>query len=843
MSELVQLLIANALAAGLLALAAWVASRRLRRQTLVHGLWVLALVKLVTPPIVPLPLLPEWTMPNLSLPDGPAVVVVETPAATDPTVRESDVVVPTLTAVELLLAAEGVELPGLGTGATPSSFARVAASGVAPAGPLPSDPLPYAESGTVWSAVDLALVAWTGLLGGALVVALLAVLRIRRFQRLLRLAFPPSPSLSGRVTELAERVGLRRAPSVFLLPARVPPMLWPGRQGPLLLMPADLLPELSDEERDTLLVHELAHVRRRDHWVRMIELAATVLFWWYPVTWWVRRALRRAEERCCDEWVLHLMPASAKAYAEGLLKSLDFVAGEPDPLPTGASGAGPVRDLEARLKEILMTTRPIPRLAAPARLALAATALLGLAVFPTQAESPPDEVEPTLAAPSEAPPELPAAPGGPETADATPPAPEAPAMPASPVAPAEAAVPVTTVTAAPAPLADVPAPALAAPAIPTPPAPPAPVVAPWPEPRPEAAPVPRVPNLAVAPPLHPPHPAPRAVPVVAPPAPVPVVAPPAPLLAPATPDESPEDAAARKEFEAQHRKLEDQRAELHRRELELARQQMERESQAQQKELQAEAERLRANGEAERAALVEEHARTAAKRLEVQQHQLELEQAQMSDAMERKQALQKTAQRLRTLEREGQTEEAAELRKKLMQLEREHMRRSLKVEEQKMALRMRAFEIEHQAQLAEMKFAEDAAVHDRATMEAEIERARARQEWEFGVQQREIEVRQAEKALQASEIEIHEHDAAGRHDEAEAARAEAEAMRQEVDALRRGIHEDHLLRATAELELQIEAQLDALRHIEKEGASDVSEVEKEIRRLEAALRALSDTEK
>ena len=153
-------------------------------------------------------------------------------------------------------------------------------------------------------------------------------------------------------------------------------------------MPEGLLPKLTSEERDTLLVHELAHVRRRDHWVRLLELAVTVVFWWYPVTWWVRRALRRAEERCCDEWVLRLMPTSAQAYAEGLLKSLDHVAGEPDPLPVGASGAGPVRDLETRLKEILMMTCPTPQLGTPARVVLSVVAVLGLAVFPTQAQSP-----------------------------------------------------------------------------------------------------------------------------------------------------------------------------------------------------------------------------------------------------------------------------------------------------------------------------------------------------------------------------------------------------------------------------------------------------------------------
>src|SRR4029453_11021992 len=107
-----------------------------------------------------------------------------------------------------------------------------------------------------------------------------------------------------------------------------------------------------------------AHVHRRDHWVRLLELLATALFWWYPVAWWARAALRRAEERCCDEWVLRVLPGSAEASAKGLLKSLTFVSAASAPIPVLASGASPLYELETRLKEILMS-RPAPRLAAP----------------------------------------------------------------------------------------------------------------------------------------------------------------------------------------------------------------------------------------------------------------------------------------------------------------------------------------------------------------------------------------------------------------------------------------------------------------------------------------------
>jgi beta-lactamase regulating signal transducer with metallopeptidase domain len=823
MSELLRLILSNALAAGLLALAAWAVSRRVRRQSLVHGLWVLALIKLVTPPIVPLPLLPGWTLPSLGLPDGPAVVVVEPGTTARPDESPPDTFTagtPAWTVEEGLLPASGPA----GARSAPLPETALTASVDLPS-PVRRA---WAPASLGRGVADLAPLAWFGFLAGALVVAVLAAHRIRRFRRLLRLGVPPSPTLLERVAELARHVGLRRAPPVLVLPARVPPMLWPGRRGPLLLLPAGLLPELSDEELDTLLVHELAHVRRRDHWVRLLELAATVLFWWYPVTWWVRRALRRAEERCCDEWVLRVMPDSAGAYADGLLKSLDLVAGEPDPLPVGASGAGPVGDLEARLKEILMSNRPSPTLATPVRLAFAAVALLGLAVFPTQAQQPepPPGPEPALAPTPEAAPEPPAAPAPAEVADTSP--------PSGPVAPAP---PPTTAPADPAPVAEVPSPELVVPAPPAPPEAPAPVVAPRPHPRPVVTPAPVVPRVAAVPPAPAPHPAPQVLP--GPPA---SVAAPSPVVVPSDPEESPDHEAARREFEEQERKLEEQRVALRQRELELARERMEREARAQQEEMRKEAERLRAIGDAERAALVDEQARATARRRHVQQRELALEQARLAEQMKREQALRTTTEELRTLEREGQEAEAVEVRERLMRLEEEHTRRLLELDEKRVALQREVMENEHQAQLAEMKLAEKAARRGHEEMQADLERNRERQKWEYALQQREGEAQAAAQALQAKEREAHALDAEGRHDEAQAARAEAERMRQKVESLQRDIQEEHLLRATSELELQIESQIAALRHIQGEGATDAAEVQERIERLQAALAALRDTE-
>jgi len=739
MEGLLRVLLANAFVAGLLAAVAWVAARRLRRQAVVHGLWLLALVKLVTPPLVPLPLVPSLEWPTLVPPSRSLTVVVIEPRSSVKPAPETPMPRFPERPVPEHVPAASLRSPGLET-QTAAVWTEL--------------PTPVGQASAL---PDRASLAAAGLLVGALVVAGLASRRIRRFCRLLRDARPAPGELESRTAVLARRVGLRRAPPLRLLSASVPPMLWPGRRGPLLLLPTELLPRLSEEERDALLVHELAHVRRRDHWVRFLELAVTVVFWWYPVAWWVRHALRRAEERCCDEWVLRLMPGSAHAYAQGLLKSLAFVAGEPDPLPAGASGAGPVHDLEARLKEILMT-RPTTRLAAPVRLTLAAAALSLLAVFPTRAQSPSPEAEPARA-------------GAEETA------PVAPAAPVSPVAPAPA---------------------------------PRPVVAPAPAPRPVAA------------------PAPAARPAVA-------LAPEPPEGPPAT---APRDPIQEQELEHEHRKLEAQRAELHRRELDLARQSLELEAQREQQELRAEAARLRARGEPAQAARLEERAGALARRLDVQRRQLELEHARLAEQMAREQGMRAKVQQIEALEREGREAEAERLRIELERAEEQGMQETLEREKQQVALEREALEAEHRARLAERDAAREAFERDRVAMETDLERAREQQERELADRQRELEARAMEQAQRAKEIEARSQAAAGRTAEAERARAEAAELRGQAEEKRLRLHREQLRRAIADLERELEVQLEALGRLKTDGVPDAAGLEPEIRRLEAALAAL-----
>ncbi len=234
-----------------------------------------------------------------------------------------------------------------------------------------------------WEHLVLALV-----LTGAIAWWTLATVRIVRFQRLLRDVRPMSGEWQARTDELAERLGLGRCPTVCLVPGRVPPMLWAIGGRPRLLLPTELWSVMSPDERTSLLLHELAHLKRRDHWVRWLELIVAGLYWWHPAAWWIRRGLREAEEQCCDAWVVWAMPRGAKTYATALLAALEFVSGaRTAPAAASAtSGNGHVSCLKRRLRMIIRAKTP-KGLSWAGRLAVLGLAALLLPLAPSWAQN------------------------------------------------------------------------------------------------------------------------------------------------------------------------------------------------------------------------------------------------------------------------------------------------------------------------------------------------------------------------------------------------------------------------------------------------------------------------
>ncbi|HYT88007.1 MAG TPA: M56 family metallopeptidase, partial [Gemmataceae bacterium] len=372
MSALLQVGLSNCVMALALAVVAASVGRWCRRPAVTHGLWLLVLLKLITPPLVFVPV--SWPEPDAPAAPVVALAPVPLPIPEIPE-RVEEPIRPDVAPVED--GPDAWDNPG------PADL-PVPPAPEPPLVPAQLPPLPavLAGDGAPWPTIALAL--W---LGGSACWFVLALGRIRRFQRLLRHATTAPMELQVEAETLAARLGLARCPRVLLVHGVVSPMLWAVGQAPRLLLPASLLERVSAVQRATLLAHELAHLRRRDHVVRLLELVVLGLYWWFPLVWWARRELREAEEECCDAWVVWALPDSPRAYATALVETLDWLSEASPALPPVASGIGQLPLLRRRLTMIMRGTTP-RALTGLGLLALLGLGLLLLPLVPSWAQPP-----------------------------------------------------------------------------------------------------------------------------------------------------------------------------------------------------------------------------------------------------------------------------------------------------------------------------------------------------------------------------------------------------------------------------------------------------------------------
>jgi beta-lactamase regulating signal transducer with metallopeptidase domain len=346
-SVLAQVALSSVLVSAILAGIAWLVHRGGRYPTLAHGLWVLVLFKVLTPPLVFVPVLPT---PSQGASDGGDTLV--------------DVLGTTI------------------------------------------DPSPW-EAAVGWltgSGAELLAASW--IIGSGLVL-LISGLRIRAFERLVRLTSTTAqPELVAMATQLAGRLGLASLPDIRVSSARLSPLTWWTGGAVRIVLPSILVRGVPAAELRWVLAHELAHVKRRDHLVRWLEWLACVAFWWNPVVWWARRGLRIAEEVATDAHVIGRLGGPSRAYARALLSVIEALDGPSAPSPSMATGIDAADTLERRFRRIVADA---PMRRAPVAL-VACLLTAGLSMM-TIGLGPVSDSDPRVAAPpSEIPQLLTAAP-------------------------------------------------------------------------------------------------------------------------------------------------------------------------------------------------------------------------------------------------------------------------------------------------------------------------------------------------------------------------------------------------------------------------------------------------
>ncbi|HEY1785973.1 MAG TPA: M56 family metallopeptidase, partial [Pirellulales bacterium] len=358
MNHLFLLAAQNTVVALLLAVFVYGLTRLWRNPPAAHLLWLLVLLKLVAPPILPFERSP------LGLPDSKPAAV--------PTFADASPIAPPTAE----LAAPAAE-------SQPNIVDPPAAAADVPTTP---GNLPLHVVSATWSTFwnRLGPILFGIWLGGAALCLIVAVTRIVRFERLLRGTLPASERLGQIAAEIAGRLGLRRTPKVCYAESVEVPLLWcPGRR-PRIVLPLHLLGQLDDEQAAMILAHELAHLRRRDHWVRIVELIVSTIYWWNPLAWVVRRQIAQAEDLCCDAWVRSVMPDCTRRYAEVLLRVAESLCGSQ--LGTRLLPASPfLRSLSLKARiEMILESRFTPHVSPRSLLAVA---LLALLVWPSFFES------------------------------------------------------------------------------------------------------------------------------------------------------------------------------------------------------------------------------------------------------------------------------------------------------------------------------------------------------------------------------------------------------------------------------------------------------------------------
>ncbi len=160
-------------------------------------------------------------------------------------------------------------------------------------------------------------------------------------------------SLQDRVTDMARRMGISRTVRV-VESARVgvPAVIGCCLQATVLL-PVSVLTGLSARQLESIIAHELAHIRRHDYLINLLQTALETLLFYHPATWWVSRQIRQERENCCDDMAVQFC-GSRVLYARALA-TLEDLRYTPASFAIGADGG----NLLQRIRRIAGMSSPL----------------------------------------------------------------------------------------------------------------------------------------------------------------------------------------------------------------------------------------------------------------------------------------------------------------------------------------------------------------------------------------------------------------------------------------------------------------------------------------------------
>jgi beta-lactamase regulating signal transducer with metallopeptidase domain len=188
-------------------------------------------------------------------------------------------------------------------------------------------------------------------------------------------SLPVPPELDRALRSLMRRAAVS-APVRLSIPRLAQAPCVAGWLRPVILMPAASLAGLDWRAIEALLAHELAHIRRHDYLVNLLQTTVDTLLFYHPAVWYVSRRIRIERENCCDDFAAHLC-GDRVVYARALVDLEQIRAAQPAFAMSARGGS-----LIHRIRRLLLPGAPERRGPAwlPALAGLAAVACMVLAV-------------------------------------------------------------------------------------------------------------------------------------------------------------------------------------------------------------------------------------------------------------------------------------------------------------------------------------------------------------------------------------------------------------------------------------------------------------------------------
>ena len=223
--------------------------------------------------------------------------------------------------------------------------------------------------------LPVVVLAW---LCGVVLLATRLVISWVRVQRMAHeRARAAASAWTASVKRLSRLLGIRRV--VHLLESgavEVPTVI--GWLRPVILLPASTLAGLSPEQIEMLLAHELAHIRRHDFFINLLQAMVETLMFYHPAVWWISQRVRVERENCCDDLAVNVC-GNAVQYARALTRLEELRAGV-DYAAVAANGGSLVERIRRLIASPREATAGGPRWAAGAAVL---TLIIAVATLPS----------------------------------------------------------------------------------------------------------------------------------------------------------------------------------------------------------------------------------------------------------------------------------------------------------------------------------------------------------------------------------------------------------------------------------------------------------------------------